>query len=98
MFSSNGERQRRKFAREFKLDAVRMVALASDETKQSRLVRDVQHHALRVVEIENEREVFGEDEIDDLDDHLAANFRAVEPLKQTAWDTIATRAKPKHEV
>lgn len=66
-----------------------MIALASSQDEaRSRLVRDVQHHALRVVEIENEREVLGDDEIADLDEHLASNFRNIEPPKQTVWGTL----------
>lgn len=66
-----------------------MVALAADEeTARARLVRDVQHHGLRVVEIDEVREVFGDDEIEDINDHLAMNFRAIERGKQTVWGTI----------
>ena len=65
-----------------------MVALARDEeTARGLLVRDVEYHGLRVIEIDEEREVFGDDEIE-IDDHLAMNFRAIEPGKQTAWGTI----------
>ncbi|HEV2746110.1 MAG TPA: hypothetical protein VGW34_02285 [Allosphingosinicella sp.] len=66
-----------------------MVALAPDEdTARALLVRDLEYHGLRVVEIAEEQEVFGEDEIDEMDDHLAANFRAIEPGKRTVWGTI----------
>ena len=61
-----------------------IVALAPDEeTARGLLVRDVEHHGLRVIEIDKERELFGDDEIDEIDEHLAMNFREVEPGKQT---------------
>ena len=66
-----------------------MVALAPDEeTARGLLVRDVECHGLRVIEIDDEREVFGDDEIEAIDDHLAMNFRGLEPGKQTVWGTI----------
>lgn len=66
-----------------------MVALAPDEDEAREiLMRDVSHHGLRVLDVEETREVFDEAEIDGLDGHLAANFRNFEPGKQTAWGTI----------
>lgn len=66
-----------------------MVALAPDEdTARHLLVRDVEFHGLRVVEVADEHEVFGEDEIVEIDEHLASNFRDIEPEKQTVWGTI----------
>ena len=66
-----------------------MVALApNEETARGLLVRDVEYHGLRVIEIDDEREVFGDDEIEEIDDHLAMNFREMEPGKQTVWGTI----------
>jgi len=66
-----------------------MVALAPDkETARGLLIRDVEHHGLRVIDIDDEREVFGDDEIEEIDDHLAMNFREIEPEKQTVWGTI----------
>jgi hypothetical protein len=66
-----------------------MAALAtSREEARHRLVRDVEHHGLRVLEVANEREVFDGEEIDAIDEHLAANFRAIEPGAQTVWGTI----------
>ena len=66
-----------------------MVALAPDEEAARRLlVRDVENHGLRVLEIENGREVFGDDEIAGIDDHLAMNFREIEPEMHTVWGTI----------
>lgn len=66
-----------------------MVSLAPDEeTARSLLIRDVEHRGLRVLEIEDEREVFDEDEIKEIDDQLASNFRAIESGKQTVWGTI----------
>ncbi len=66
-----------------------MVALAPDEdTARGLLIRDVEYHGLRVLEIADEREVFGEDEVEEIDDHLAMNFREIEPGKRTAWGTI----------
>jgi hypothetical protein len=66
-----------------------MMALAPDgETARHLLVRDVEHCRLRVLEIDKEQEVFGEDEIRKLDEHLATNFREMEPGKRTVWGTI----------
>lgn len=66
-----------------------MVALApSEETARELLSRDVSQLGLRVIEIADQREVFGDDEIEELDEHLAANFREFEPGKQTVWGTI----------
>jgi hypothetical protein len=66
-----------------------MLALAPDEeTARSLLVRDVEHVGLRVLEIADEQEVFGEDEVEDIDEHLASNFREMEPGRQTVWGTI----------
>ncbi|MCY7281571.1 MAG: hypothetical protein LH610_11895 [Sphingomonas bacterium] len=66
-----------------------MVALApNEETARGLLVRDVEYHGLRVIEIDDGREVFGDDEIEEIDDYLAMNFREIEPEKQTVWGTI----------
>lgn len=66
-----------------------MVALAPDEAVARNLLqKDVEFHGFRVIEIENEREVFGEDEIEEIDDHLASNFRDIELGKKTVWGTI----------
>jgi hypothetical protein len=66
-----------------------MVALASDEDVARVLIgRDLEHHGLRVLEIADEQEVFDEEEIDEIDNHLGANFRNIEPGKQTVWGTI----------
>lgn len=76
-----------------------MAALAPDEDEARRLlVRDVEHLGLRVLEIADEREVFDEDEIADVDDHLAANFRDFEPGKRTVWGTLhCYKAEPPYE-
>lgn len=66
-----------------------MVALASDEEAARELfVRDLEHVGLRVIEVEDEREVFSEEEMEEIDDQLAANFRDIEPGKQTVWGTL----------
>lgn len=66
-----------------------MVALAPDEeTAKQLLTRDVEYHGLRVIEIGDEQEVFSEEEIEEFDEHLAANFHDFESGKQTAWGTI----------
>lgn len=66
-----------------------MVALAPNrETARALLVRDVEYHGLRVIEITDEREVFSEERMEEIDDHLATNFRAFEAGKQTVWGTI----------
>ena len=61
-----------------------MVALApSDEEGRFRLVRAVEHHGLRVLDIANEREVFGDEDAAQIDGHPAANLRTIEPEAQT---------------
>lgn len=66
-----------------------MLALASDEDEARRLIiRDIEHVGLRVLEIDNEREVFGVDEIEEIDGHLASNFREIESGRRTVWGTI----------
>ena len=66
-----------------------IAALAPDEeTAHDLLVRDVEQLGLRVLEVENGQEVFGEDEIEEIDKHLASNFSEIEPGKQTVWGTI----------
>ena len=66
-----------------------MAALAPDEeTAHQLLIRDVEHVGFRVLEIADQREVFGEDEIEEIDEHLAANLREIELGKQTVWGTI----------
>lgn len=66
-----------------------MVALAPDENAARRLlVRDLQHHGLRVAEIDKLQEVFSDEDIEDVDDHLAENFRTFEKGKSTAWGTL----------
>ena len=66
-----------------------MVALAPDEdTARDLLVLNVEHVGLRVLEITDEQEVFGEDEIEEIDEHLAENFRDIEEGRATVWGTI----------
>lgn len=66
-----------------------MMAFAVDEDgARARIIRDVEHHGLRVIEIEGEQVLSGGDEIADLDSHLAANFLALEAGKQSVWGTI----------
>jgi hypothetical protein len=66
-----------------------MIALApDDQAARKLLVRDVEHCGLRVLEIDDERELFGEDEIEEIDERLASNFRDIEAGKQTVWGTI----------
>ncbi len=66
-----------------------MVALAPDEDEARKLlVRDVEHHSLRVTDIQNKQEVVDEAEIAELDDHLEANFRDIGPGSRTVWGTI----------
>ncbi|HJS11120.1 hypothetical protein [Sphingopyxis sp.] len=66
-----------------------MIALAPDEdSARALLVSDLEHHALRVLEICDEQEVFDLGEIEDIDEHLAANFASIEPGKRTVWGTI----------
>lgn len=66
-----------------------MVALAPDDgVARDLLVRDLGRHGLRVLEIEAMQEVAAVDEIDEADEHLAANVRDIEPGKQTVWGTL----------
>lgn len=66
-----------------------MVALAPDENAARHLLkRDVEFQGLRVIEVADVREVFSEDEIEELDEHLASNFNDIEPETQTVWGTI----------
>jgi len=66
-----------------------MVALAPDEeAAREVLVRNVEYHGLRIIEVSDEQEVFSEEEIEEVDEHLATNFREIEPGKQTVWGTI----------
>lgn len=66
-----------------------MVALAPDEeTARQLIVRDLEYHDLRVLEIKDEQEVFSEEEIDEFDEHLGANFRDIEPGRSTVWGTL----------
>lgn len=66
-----------------------MVALAPDEDAAAALLaRDLEHCGLRLLEIADLQEVFGDDEIAEVDEHLAANFRDIEEGKQTVWGTI----------
>ena len=66
-----------------------MLALASDEDAATELLmRDITHLGLRVVDIAKQREIFDEDEIEELDEHLAENVRNFEAGKKTAWGTI----------
>lgn len=66
-----------------------MVALAPDEdAARGLLMRDLQHHDLCVVEIANLQEVFSDEDIEEVDEHLAENFRTFERGKSTAWGTL----------
>lgn len=66
-----------------------MAASARDEDEARHLlVREVENLGLRVVAITDEHEVFGEDEVEKIDEHLASNFKEIEPEKQTVWGTI----------
>jgi hypothetical protein len=75
-----------------------MVALSPDEDTARRLIlRDLEHHQLRVLEIADTQEVFGENEIEEIDEHLALNFREIEAGKQTVgalFTATKVRARP----
>jgi hypothetical protein len=77
-----------------------MLALAaSGEEARHRLVRDVEHCGLPVLEVANEREVLGDNEVEQIAEHLAANLRALEPEAQTVRGILAhrcRRARPPH--
>ena len=66
-----------------------MAAVAPDEDGARRLlIRDLRHHGLRVVEIDEMQEVFSDQEIKGMDDHLAKNVRTFEKGKRTTWGTL----------
>lgn len=66
-----------------------MAALAADEdAARSLLVRDLEHHALCVMEISDEQEIFELHEIEELDEHFARNFANIETGKRTVWGTL----------
>jgi len=52
------------------------------------LKRDVEFHGLKLVEVDDLIEVFGPDDIDEIDDHLATDVRDFEEGHRTAWGTI----------
>ena len=59
-----------------------------EETAGDLLIRDVELCGLRVLKVTDVQEVFGDEEIAEIDAHLAANFREIEPGKQTVWGTL----------
>ena len=66
-----------------------MIAVAATEdTARRLLIRDIEHCGLRVLEIDDLHEVFSLSDVEEVDDHLAANLRDIEPGKQTVWGTI----------
>ena len=66
-----------------------MAVLATEEEEVRRfLVRDVEHHGVRVLEIADVREVFGAEDVNEIDEHLGANFRDIDPGMQTVWGTL----------
>jgi hypothetical protein len=66
-----------------------MIALGPDfQTASQRLVRDLEHNGLRVLEVADECEVFSPEDVDETDEHLANNWREIEADKQTVWGTL----------
>jgi selenophosphate synthetase-related protein len=66
-----------------------LLALAPDEeTAVQRLVSDVEHEGVRVLAVTDVCEASHEDEIEEVSEHLAENFRNLEPGAQTVWGTI----------
>lgn len=66
-----------------------LAALAPDEEAALSLLRaDFESAHLRVLEISELREIYHADELDELDEHLADNFRRIEEQKSTVWGTI----------
>ena len=66
-----------------------LAASASNvDTARERIIRDVEHHSLRVIELTDEQEVFADLEIAQRDERLAENVRTIEPGKQSAWGTL----------
>jgi len=52
------------------------------------LKRDIEHHGLKLIEVEQLTEVFGLEDIETFDDHLAANVREFEEGHRTALGAI----------
>jgi hypothetical protein len=66
-----------------------MAALApSAQEARLQLVHDIELHGLRVLEVADQREVLDEAELQQIDPHIAANLRAIEPEARTVWGTI----------
>jgi hypothetical protein len=66
-----------------------MFASGSDEDEAyGALKRDIEFHGLKLVEAEEFTEIFSAEDVDEIDDHLAANMRAFEEGHRTAWGTI----------
>jgi hypothetical protein len=65
-----------------------MIAIASDEDEaHGLLVHDLQQCGFEEIEVEQVQPVGAEDIVDE---HLAANLRALEPGKRTVWGTLHT--------
>jgi hypothetical protein len=66
-----------------------MVANAPDQdAARNLLVREMGNCGLTVVEINDEREVFRYEEIEEIDPGLATNFREMKLGERTAWGTL----------
>lgn len=66
-----------------------MIAIAPDEDAARQLLaRDLEHCGLRVLTFEKEQEVFSYEEVEEIDEHLADNFRNLEYGKCTVWGTL----------
>ena len=59
-----------------------------EEEAAGYLKRDIEFHGLKLIDIDQLKEVFGPDDIDEIDDHLAANVRSFEQGHRTAWGTL----------
>jgi hypothetical protein len=60
----------------------------NEEEAYEYLGRDIEFHGLKLIETDQLTEVFGPEDIDAVDDHLAANVREFEEGHRTAWGTL----------
>jgi hypothetical protein len=66
-----------------------MACLARSSTEiRDLLASDLAHHNLRLLELDKVRPLVDAADIEEIDDHLAANFREKESGKLTVWGTL----------
>jgi hypothetical protein len=66
-----------------------MIGIAPDlATACDRFARDLRYCGMSLLEVEDAREVFDPEDVQEVDDHLAENWREIEPGKQSVWGTL----------